>query len=264
MADNQLSGKELYEQQKREREAARGSNQPSAKPKSGGKVWPWIVTILVLAAVVLGVYKLATSTPPGGISNNGRLSQAPSVSDHHTGSLTAPVQLVEYGDFQCPSCGYYAPWVERLVEESGADLNLTFRHFPLRQIHPNAQLAAQIVEAAGKQGKFWEAAKIVFASQNKWSELVDAAPNLYNLLAGIQGLNMVQLKNDVDTPAVKDKIEADYQSGVASEVDGTPSFFLNGERVKNPTSYADLRQLVIDAVGKTSATTNASSTEPQG
>jgi protein-disulfide isomerase len=261
MTDNQLSGKELYEQQKREREQARGSNQPSAKPKSGSKIWPWIVTILVLAAVVLGVYKLATSTPPGGVAASGTLSQPVSAADHTRGSATAPVQLVEYADFQCPACGYFAPWVERLSEESGADLAVTFRHFPLRQIHNNAQLAAQIVEAAGKQGKFWEASKIVFANQSKWSDLVDPSPSLYSLLININGLNIDKLKVDMKNDSVKEKIDADYASGIASGVDGTPSFFLNGKRIENPKSYADFRQLVIDATGKPAITTNASSTQ---
>lgn len=255
MTDNQLSGKELYEQQKREREAAKSSTTPSSQPKGGGKVWPWIVTILVLAGIILGVYKLATSTPPGGTpQGDGVLSLPVNSLDHTLGDPAAPVQLVEYGDFQCPSCAFYAPWIKRLAEESGSDLSITFRHFPLRQIHPNAQVVSQIVEAAGKQGKLWEAIEIVFANQDTWAKQLSPRDTIYTLLAPL-ALDMTKLKADVDSQAVEDKIESDLQSGIASGVSGTPSFFINGQQIQNPRSYPDFRQLIIDAAG--SSATNA-------
>ena len=85
--------------------------------------------------------------------------------DHAQGPANAPVTLVEYGDYQCPSCGEAYALVKRLQQRLGERLRLVFRNFPLAQMHPHAEHAAEAAEIAGKQGKFWEMHDIMFANQ---------------------------------------------------------------------------------------------------
>src|SRR3989338_2093696 len=90
------------------------------------------------------------------------------------GNKEAKVTLIEYSDFQCPACGAYYPVVKQLNEEVGDKIVIAYRNFPLRQVHQNAQIAAQAAEAAGKQGKFWEIHDMLFENQKEWSSYVNA------------------------------------------------------------------------------------------
>lgn len=241
MTENQLSGKELYEQRKAEKSHGAG---PVGTSGSGSRWWVWLVVALVLAGAVYGVYKLATSTPPGGVGPAGTLTEPVNAADWTAGNPEAAIQLVEYSDLQCPACAAYAPMVERLLEEHGQEVAVTYRHFPLRSIHPNAQAAAELVEAAGVQGYFWEATDILFQNQSTWASQIAPQDTFYRLLAPL-GLNLVKLKQDAQSNLVKNKIDQHYQSGLRSGVDATPSFFLNGERIRLPNNYEDFRNLVL-------------------
>lgn len=250
MTENQpnLSPKELYEREREARKQGKGGSAPSAsKTGSGRMVWPWVIAVLVLAGTVFGLYQLATSTPPGAAGLAGKLADAVTAADWTAGSPSAKVQLVEYGDFQCPACAFYATWVTQLREEFGDKIGVTFRHFPLRQIHANAQLASQVAEAAGLQGKFWLAADAIYAGQKTWSEQIAARGTLLDLVRST-GVNMAKLEADLDSEIVKNKIEQHYQSGVRSGVEGTPTFYLNGEKIKNPQTYDDFKKLITDAL----------------
>ena len=88
------------------------------------------------------------------------------------GTNAAPNLLVEYSDFQCPACGIYYPIVKQLAEEENERVKVVYRHFPLRSIHPNAELAAKASEAAGKQNKFWEFHDMLFERQSRWSKSI--------------------------------------------------------------------------------------------
>ncbi len=244
MTENQLSGKELYEQKKAEK--ARGSGAASTGG-SGSRWWTWLVVALVLAGAVYGVYKLATSTPPGGAGPAGSLTEPLNAGDWLAGNPEAAIQLVEYSDLQCPACADYAPMLARLVEEHGEEIAVAYRHFPLRSIHQNAQAAAEVAEAAGVQGKFWEAVEILFQNQSAWASQIAPQETFYRLLAPL-GLNLVKLKQDAESSAAKNKVDQHYQSGLRSGVDATPSFFLNGERIRLPNTYEDFRDLVLGVV----------------
>lgn len=251
MAQNQsnLSPKELYEQEReaRKREKNSSTGGSSTSESSGRKLWPWLLAIVILAGTVFGLYRLATSTPPGGAAVAGKLADAVTAADWTAGNAAASVQLVEFGDLQCPACAFYATWVTQLREEFGDKIGVTFRHFPLRQNHRNAQLASQVVEAAGLQGKFWLALDAVYAGQQSWSEQIAARETLVNLVKNT-GVNLAKLETDIDTEIVKNKIEQHYQSGLRSGVEATPTFYLNGEKIKNPQSYDEFKKLITDAL----------------
>ena len=144
--------------------------------------------------------------------------------DHVQGNRDAPIELVEYGDFECPFCGqaYYS--VKAVQAALGDDLRFAFRHFPLAQVHPHALPAAQAAEAAGLQGRFWEMHDVLFEHQ----DMLDEA-NLFRFAAAL-GLDMERFAHDFASPEVAAKIRADFLSGARSGVNGTPTFFVNGER----------------------------------
>jgi protein-disulfide isomerase len=140
------------------------------------------------------------------------------------GNPDAPIQLVEYGDYECPFCGQ-AYWSVKAVQEAlGDDVLFVFRNFPLAQAHPHALAAAQSAEAAGLQGRFWEMHDVIFEHQ----DMLDEA-NLFRFAEAL-GLDMERFARDFASPEVAEKIRADFLSGARSGVNGTPTFFVNGER----------------------------------
>jgi protein-disulfide isomerase len=155
-------------------------------------------------------------------------------SDHVHGPKDAPIELVEYGDFQCPHCRQAFPVLELLRENLGNELRLVYRHFPITEVHPHALNAARAAEAAGRQGRFWEMHALLFKNQ----EALD--PDSLTGYAAALGLDMEQWAGDSESDPVEAKIRADFQSGVRSGANGTPAFFLNGYRYDGDSDYASL------------------------
>lgn len=153
-----------------------------------------------------------------------KLTPPVSSKDHAQGTAHAQVSLVEYGDFQCSYCGRAYPIVKRLQKHFGKELLFIFRNFPLSELHEFAMAAAIAAEAAGKQHKFWEMHDIIYERQDQLSNeaLVDFAQEL--------GLDMEVFSRDCGDEAVTSKVDADFESGVRSGVNGTPSFFINGHQ----------------------------------
>jgi len=153
-----------------------------------------------------------------------RLRPAVSDSDHRAGPDDAPVTLVEYGDYECPHCGRAHPIVREVQRRLGKGLRLVFRNFPLAEIHPHAQHAAEAAEAAAEQGKFWEMHDMLFEHQ---AHLADT--DLIGLATTL-GLNAMRVKDELAAGTHADRVQADFTSGVRSGVNGTPTFFINGTR----------------------------------
>jgi protein-disulfide isomerase len=144
--------------------------------------------------------------------------------DHVTGPETASVTLVEYGDFECPYCGRAYPIVKSIQDALGDELRFVFRNFPLVDMHPHAEHAAEAAESAAAQGSYWEMHDTLFEHQD---ELDDAALVAYGEELG---LDAGQLARDIEEGAYEDRVREDFRSGVRSGVNGTPSFFINGVR----------------------------------
>jgi protein-disulfide isomerase len=147
--------------------------------------------------------------------------------DHIEGNHHAAIELVEYGDYQCPHCGRAYPIVKRMQQQLGDQLTFIFRNFPLAKIHPEATIAAIATEAAALQGKYWEMHDIVFENQDDlyMEALIEYAAEL--------GLDIPQFEKDMADPALAIKVEADFESGIRSGVNATPTFFINGEKYNN-------------------------------
>ena len=158
--------------------------------------------------------------------------------DHAQGAPDAPVTLVEYGDFQCPHCGAAHPILKQLQQMHGENLRLIFRHFPLSNSHPMAIPAAMAAEAAAKQNKFWEMHDMIFEHQNQLS------PEALLKFADKLKLNMKAFEADSEDVSLAEKIDASFESGVRSGVNGTPSFFINGTKYNGGYDAASLSEAI--------------------
>jgi protein-disulfide isomerase len=158
----------------------------------------------------------------------GQLNPPVSEHDHIQGPASAPITLVEYGDYECPYCGAAYPIVQEVQRRLGDRLRFVFRNFPLTNAHPHAEHAAEAAEAAGAQGKFWEMHDYLYEHQRA---LADQSLAEY---ADAVGLDPEQFDRDMTSQTFADRVRADFMSGVRSGVNGTPTFFINGQRHNGP------------------------------
>lgn len=172
------------------------------------------------------------------------LSPPVSLDDHIQGPETAAVTLVEFGDYECPYCGMAHPIVKEVQRRLGNDLRFVFRHFPLRQIHPHAERAAEAAEAAGAQGKFWQMHDMLYEHQNA---LGDAYLVAY---AKALGLDAHRFATDLAEETYAGRVREDFRSGVWSGVNGTPTFFINGRRHDAPWDLPTLLSAIERAVSE--------------
>ena len=164
------------------------------------------------------------------------MSLTPPVSedDHRSGPDDAPVTLVEYGDFECPSCGAAYPYVERVRKKMGSRLRFVFRNFPLTQMHPHAMHAAEAVEAAAAQGKFWQMHAMLFEHQDALEDqdLIRYGKELH--------LDGKRFASELASEPHAERIRGQIRSGIRSGVNGTPTFFINGVRYDGSWEASDL------------------------
>jgi len=140
------------------------------------------------------------------------------------------VTLVEFLDFECEACGAFYPYVEQLREEYDGQITFVTRYFPI-PAHQNSRNAAIAVEAAAQQGKFEEMYRKMFETQKTWGESQEPKTELFRSYAETLGLDMAKYDAAIADPATTERVQLDFNDGVALGVEGTPSFFLNGEQM---------------------------------
>ena len=157
--------------------------------------------------------------------------------------------LIEYSDFQCPACKNFHDFLQEFESSKSANFPITkkvtlvFRHFPLYQIHPISMDAAYAAEAAALQGRFWEMDDQLFGKQDIWSTSPNPRQNFINMASEIK-LDIEKFKSDMDSKVVKDKIQADLTSGNKAGINSTPTFFLNGNKIKL-TTLDEFKKLLL-------------------
>jgi protein-disulfide isomerase len=154
--------------------------------------------------------------------------------DHVQGNAKAPITLVEYGDYECPACGLAYPIVLAVQKHFGRDLKLVFRNFPLAQVHPNAESAAETAEWAASHHQFWEMHDALYENQ-----AMLGLPLYLSLANGLR-LPEEELSAALENRIFYPKVRADFMGGVRSGVNGTPTFFINGRRHDAPYDFAHL------------------------
>ena len=172
-----------------------------------------------------------------------KLSVAVSAKDHRQGDPDAPCTLVEYGDYQCPSCGQAYPIVKRIQKHYGKRLSFVFRNFPLTQMHPFAEPAAETAEFAGANGKFWGMHDLLFENQARLGD-----DELLPELAKQLHLAPAKLLEALESKEFEPRVKSDFSSGVRSGVNGTPTFFINGQRHDGPYDFASLVEAIDGAL----------------
>jgi protein-disulfide isomerase len=194
----------------------------------------WLPIIAVVIVIVVAVVIVANRSPK--VAYPDINSPRPTI-----GNLNAKVVLQEYSDFECPACGVAFPVVENLISQYGKDFRFEFKQFPLVNIHKDAYNAALASECANDQNKFWEYYRTLYQNQTKLS--------LTDLKKYAADLKLDGTKFDacLDSRAKKKVVDADVQDGKNKNVDGTPSFFLNGQKLEIQ-SFADLEAALKVAI----------------
>jgi Na+/H+ antiporter NhaA/protein-disulfide isomerase len=209
-----------------------------------------VLTASVVAALLTWIVFQTTSRLPFPLRTRALLGQSPTIvdladpvdgdRDHIRGPTDARVTLVEYGDFECPYCGQAEPIVRELLTDFG-DLRYVWRHLPLNDVHPRAQLAAEASEAAAAQGAFWPMHDLLIEHQDEL-----AVKDLIRYAAQL-GLDVQSFTDDLKSQRWSDRVAADVESADVSGVAGTPSFFVNGQRQTGAYDLTTLSRAVTTA-----------------
>jgi len=154
--------------------------------------------------------------------------------DHIQGDAKAPVLLVEYGDYECPHCGHAQPIIKQVQKHFGKRLGFVFRNFPLSEMHPYAEPAAESAEFAATKGKFWEMHDGIFENQSTLG-----VPMLLELAEKL-GMAAADLEAALEGQEFAERVKEDFMGGVRSGVNGTPTFFINGHRHDGSFEFEEL------------------------
>jgi len=218
------------------------------------------IIVVVIVGMVVGSNYYRRSLQTGTTSNNSSVKSAISQEqlvrpDSPTlGPTNAPVTIVEFYDPECEACAAFAPIVKKIYNEYGGKVRLVMRYMPL---HPNSVTAATFTEAAGEQGKYWQAQELLFQKQSEWGQKHGAAasaapPNINALFEGYArelGLDRAKAAGAVAENRYGAKIERDKKDGQDLGVRQTPTFFVNGRKLIQ-LSEGSLRELVAAEMGK--------------
>lgn len=206
--------------------------------------------IIILLVVVLGLGGIfVVGKNKSDSANTSANSTVGTTSNHVQGENAKNVNLVVFGDFQCPVCSEYYKLEKQIVQDYGKDISFRFMHFPLDSIHPNARAASRAAEASGLQGKFFEMHDILYENQSTWSAASDSLSIFTSYAKGI-GLDVEKFKSDFATETVNSTINADLKEGNSKGVSGTPTYFLNGKKLDNGdiNTYAGFSAKIQEAI----------------
>lgn len=204
-----------------------------------GRFWA-IIGVIVAVFVGILMFSGKDEKDQAGSTNPGSSQSGPS--NHVKGKLDSKVKLVEYGDFQCPTCGAYFPVTRQVLAAYQDKISFQFRNLPLTQIHNNAFAGSRAAEAASLQGKFWEMHDLLYENQANWSAS-DTPLDFFREYAKQLGLDSTKFEQDFVSSEVNKTINSDVSAFKDTKNDlQTPTFFLNGQKL-------ELRDLV-DASGR--------------
>ncbi len=217
----------------------------------------------ILAAIVVVFGLIFVFTHKNNSGSNSSSSSKPT--EHIEGNGKSGVALVEYGDYECPYCEEYYPIVKQVVQNEFNNITFQFRNFPLTSIHPNAFAGARAAEAAGLMGKFWQMHNTLYTYSNwsKWSTSSNPVP-YFDKYAEDLGLNLATFKTDFSSSKVNNMIQADMAAGNKLNIQGTPTFFLDGKQIQVSPSVSAFENLINKAIankGHVKTTTSGSTAQ---
>lgn len=232
--DEKLTKKERKEQKRLEQLSR------MEKTQGTGKMKYIIIAVAVILFLGVGIFSILASkhkaNAPVTLSSMGWT----------TGNPKSQVTVAEFGDFQCPACLTFEPFMRQLRLEYGSKVKIVFKHFPLKQAHPNAMPAAIAAEAAGKQGKFWQYHDTLYDNQNAWASLSDPTAEFQKYAKKLK-LDVELFKKDLKDKSLVDKVNSQEDEGIRVGVNATPTVFVNGTYMGVPT-YSELKKKVDEAL----------------
>lgn len=187
-----------------------------------------ILAVAVVSLVGIFIYSSNKSSN----NDSGTATTNASTSNHSKGGNAKNVELLAYGDFQCPACAQFYPIEKQVVDKYINDIKFTFRHYPLDSIHPNARAAHRAAEAAGLQGKFFEMHDLLYERNQEWVNLSSPQATFEQYAINL-GLNIDKFKTDYASESVNATINADKKEGNSKQITGTPTYFINGKKIEN-------------------------------
>lgn len=205
-----------------------------------------VAVLVVVVGGMIGLFLLAGSgsTPPAAVGDKTKIIRDAS---HKTG--TGTVQMVEFGDYQCPACGAAYPNVKKLLADYTGQITFYFRNFPLVTLHQNANIGALAAEAAGDQGKYWEMHDKLYETQTAWSELSDPTDTFVTYAKAI-GIDSDKFKTALNNKTFQSVIDQDTADGNALGINATPTFYFNGVKYSGSSSYDALKAQVDSLIKK--------------
>ena len=221
------------------------ANRSLAKPLTA-------LAALIVVAVAVAMFLVKRSGPensPSAAAPNVVLPVNPVITSEgwSKGNLSAKTVLVEFGDFQCPSCAVARLKVDNVLKKFEKDLKVVFKQYPMSNIHRNAMVAAQASESAGKQLKFWEMYELLFARQNEWVNVPDAMTFFLKYATELQ-LDVEKFRQDMLDGGIRNKIFRDLLEGQVAQVRSVPTFFLNSRMMEGVKSDAEFEELIALAI----------------
>ncbi len=208
------------------------------------------IVVLVGAFLAMGLASKNSSLPSSTATAKEEIYFEFTEGEHVKGAENPKVTIVEFSDFQCPACAAYYPVMETLLTDFPEDLQLVYKHFPLRAIHFQAENTAKASEAAALQGKFWDMHKTLFDNQSSWSGTT--GKDALRQYAENIGLDMAKYDADIESDAVNEVVKSASQFAVDNGLNSTPTFYMNGRKIGNPASYESFKELIEQEISSVS------------
>ena len=205
------------------------------------KVTKTLVIVVVAIAVAGGAGLFLATRSSTQVTSEAAV--VPTGGGHFLGPQNAPVTLMEFGDYQCPSCGAYFPIVNEVMKRYPTQVRLEFHHYPLVNIHPSAMAAALAAEAATDQNHFWEMHDMIFENQATWSKLPNAEAEFVTY-AGRLGLDINKFMQSMRSPDVQQRVLADVTRAREAKLNAVPSFFINGKQIVTPNGVDEFSSII--------------------
>jgi len=241
--NHKLTKKEKKELRKMEWQEKAKTDARNAKIKKFS-IWGGGILIFLVVAFVL-VQVVATPAQP---TQNVTIAPV-SARDISQGNPKAKVTLIEYADFQCPACAIYHPIINQILSAYGNKLFYVYRMFPLVNAHPNALISAQAAYAAYKQGAFFQYDDMLFTKQTEWIDLQDPK-TAFTDYATLLKLDTTKFRADMISGDTQKYVQDSENEATNEGIIQTPSFFINGNLIQNPSSYEDFKKLIDAALNK--------------
>lgn len=207
-----------------------------------------IVTAIIVVVAAFTIGSQPAKTPGQKALSESQLKILLRKDTHITGVTKAKVNVVEFGDFQCPACGVAYQVVKQIKEEYKGKISFAFREFPLMG-HKYGYTGALVAESASGQGKFWEMYDKLYSNQKEWSESKDALA-IFTTYAKEIGIDADKFKQDVESKKYDAKIQADLSDGNQLRINSTPTFFINGKIYSGALTYDFFKSAVESELKK--------------